>query len=127
MTMMLLPGPKGLAENMHEINGRLRSVLDSLACNATHPTLSPRAATPQQMAGLLSELMRAGQWLRALPNDRGPELEQELNSYRTNVERLRAVLPSIHTTLLGERARLEQERTRVHMAAAWATGSRQTL
>lgn len=124
---MPLQGPTELAENLHEINGRLRAVLDSLSCNATHPTLSPRAATPQQMAGLLSELMRAGQWLRALPSDRGPALEQELNSYRTNVERLRTVLPSIHTMLLRERSRLEQERARVHMAAAWATGSRQTL
>lgn len=124
---MLLLGSTELADNLHEINGRLRSVLDSLSCESTHSSPSPRAATPQQMAGLLSELMRAGQWLRTLPSDRGPALEQELNTYRTNVERLRAVLPSIHSTLLRERARLEQERARVHTAAAWATGSRQTL
>ena len=140
--LMLLLGTTELAENLHEIslheinvheitlhdiNGRLRAVLDSLSSDPAHPNLSPRAATPQQMAGLLSELMRAGQWLRTLPSDYGPELELELNAYRKNVERLRAVLPSIHNTLLRERARLEQERARVHSAAAWDTGSRQTL
>ena len=113
--------------NLHEINGRLRVVLDSLTSDPAHPNLSPRAATPQQMSGLLSELMRAGQWLRTLPSHRGPALEQELITYRKNTEHLRAVLPSIHNTLLRERARLEQERARVQSATAWATGSRQTL
>jgi hypothetical protein len=140
--LMLQLGPTELAENLHEtslhannlheinlhdINGRLRVVLDRLSSDPNHPNLSPCPATPQQMAGLLSELMRAGQWLRTLPHDRGPRLELELNAYRKNVERLRAVLPSIHNTLLRERARLEQERARVHSAAAWDTGSRQTL
>jgi hypothetical protein len=125
--LMLLLGPTELAETLHEINGRLTCVLDSLSCDPSHPNLSPRAATPQQMGGLLSELMRAGQWLRTLPRDRGPALEQELSTYRQNVEHLRAVLPSIHKTLLRERARLEQERARVQSAGAWASGSRQTL
>lgn len=134
---MLLLSPTEVAENLHEINlheinlhdvnGRLRAVLDSLSADPTQPNQSPRAATPQQMSGLLSELMRAGQWLRTLPSDRGPALEQELITYRKNVEHLRLVLPSIHNTLLRERARLEQERARVQSAAAWATGSRQTL
>jgi hypothetical protein len=148
MERLMLPlGPTEVAENLHElnldeinlheiglheitlheINGRLHAVLDSLASDPTHPNPSPRAATPQQMAGLLSELMRAGQWLRTLPGDRSPALEQELGAYRKNVERLRAVLPSIHTTLLRERARLEQERARVQSAATWASASRQTL
>jgi len=144
---MLLPGPMELAENvheinlqeiklreinlreisLHEINGRLHTVLNSLSSDPTQANQSPRAATPQQMAGLLSELMRAGQWLRTLPSDRGSALEQELNAYRKNVEHLRTVLPSIHNTLLRERARLEQERARMQSAAAWASGSRQTL
>ncbi len=113
--------------NLHEINGRLHAALDSLASDPSHPNPSPRAATPQQMSGLLSQLMLAGQWLRTLPSDRGPALEQELSTYRKNVEHLRTVLPSIHNTLLRERARLEQDRTRMQSAAAWASGSRQTL
>jgi hypothetical protein len=124
---MLLLGPTELAGNLHEINSRLRVLLNSLAPEPNHPITPRHAATPQQMTGLLSELMRAGQWLRALPTDQGPALEQELGEYRKNVEHLHAVLPSIHNTLLRERARLEQERARVASAAAWAGASRQTL
>jgi len=50
-----------------------------------------------------------------------------LSAYRKQVERLRVLLPSIHQTLLGERARLEQERARVTSTAEWARRSRQTL
>jgi len=128
---MLILGPTELAEDLHEINFRLRVLLNSVAPDVVpdpnHPTTPPHAATPQQMAGLLSELMRAGQWLWALPTDQGPALEQELGEYRKNVEHLRTALPSIHNTLLRERARLEQERARVATAAAWAGASRQTL
>jgi len=79
------------------------------------------------MAGLLSELMRAGEWLRALPAERDAELAEELTAYRSNVERVRELLPSIHSTLLQARARLEQERTRVEAAAEWTRRSLQTL
>ena len=128
---MLLLGPTALAGDLHEINSRLRVLLNDVApevaLEPNHPNTPPHAATPQQMAGLLSELMRAGQWLRALPADQGPALEQELGEYRKNVEHLHTALPSIHNTLLRERARLEQERARVASAAAWAGASRQTL
>jgi hypothetical protein len=116
-----------LSHELHETNRRLCFWLDSLSDDATESVRPPRAATPQQMAGLLSELMRAGENLRALPAERDPRLERELSAYRENVERLRALLPSIHTTLLQERARLEQERTRVGSAVEWARRSRQTL
>jgi hypothetical protein len=140
--------PAELSQTLHETNVRLRFWLDSLTPGATPPNTmpaipvvplpdQPRAATPQQMAGLLSELMRAGQCLRALPkegegeggghDEKDAALGQELSQYRTSVERLRALLPSIHHTLLEERARLEQERARVRSAAEWASRSRQTL
>lgn len=54
-------------------------------------------------------------------------LDHELSEYRRNVERLRALLPSVHSTLLEERARLEQERVRVAAAQEWAGRSRQTM
>ena len=115
-----------LTESFHQTNGRLRFWLDGLI-PAGEPFPAVRAATPQQMAGLLSELMRAGQWLRTLPGEKDVELELELSEYRQNVERLRDYLPSIHDALLRERARLEQERSRVQSAAEWAFRSRQTL
>ena len=117
--------PHLLAQNLHQSNGRLCFWLDSLlACS---PHAQPKPATPEQMSGLLSELMRAGGWLRDLPRDPDPLLAQELGEYRRNVERLRALLPSIHRVLLEERARLEQERARVGSAQEWAARSRQTI
>jgi hypothetical protein len=73
--------------------------------------------------------MRAGQCLRTLPGEgeKDAALDRELSEYRANVERLRTLMPSIHSTLLAERARLEQERARVQSAADWASRSRQTL
>lgn len=113
--------------NLHETNARLRFWLDSLTPNAGQPAGHTPVASPRHMAGLLSELMRAGQWLRILPGDRDPALEVELSEYRKNVERLHQLMPSIHGALLEERARLEQERARVQVAAEWARRSRQTL
>jgi hypothetical protein len=125
--LMPLPISSEFVPALHQTNVRLRFWLDSLFPDPALPDASPRSATPQQMAGLLSELMRAGQWLQVLPRDRDAALDQELDDYRKNVERLRALLPSIHSTLLGERARLEQERARVEAATEWACRSRQTL
>jgi hypothetical protein len=113
-----------LARNLHDTNRRLRFWLDSLIPDQAPPGV----ATPRQMTGLLSELLRAGEWLRAgLPQERDPELEMELGNYRSNVERLRELLPFIQRLLLREKARLETERARVECAAEWARGSRRTL
>ncbi len=127
--------PVELSRVLHETNTRLRFWLDSLIpetmlsrTSAKTPHDIPAcAATPQQMAGLLSELMRAGQCLRTLPSEKDAAFGLELSEYRASVERLRTLLPSIHGTLLEERARLEQERSRVQSAAEWASRSRQTL
>jgi len=124
------------SQNLRETNRRLLFWLDNIV--ARHE--QTEVATPEQMAALLSELLRAGAALRAEPipakgkgngNDNGnsndPELDSELELYRRNVERLRDLLPSIHRQLLAERARLEAQRARVRSAAEWARASRQTL
>jgi hypothetical protein len=116
-----------LAQNLRETNTRLGFWLDRMINHETRERRAPRNLIPQQMAALLSELMRAGQWLRELPRDREPEIEQELNRYCKNVERVRDLLPSMQAALLEERARLEQERARVRSAVEWARRSRQTL
>ena len=129
------PAPAELAESLHQTNARLAFFLDNLLPDGKPAELSLNSpstatepsATPQQMGALLSELMRAGKWLRSLPSEKNSELEQELSEYRRQVERLRALLPSIQQTLLGERARLERERARVVSASEWAHRSRQTL
>jgi hypothetical protein len=115
-----------LKHSLRDTNLRLAPCLDSLILKSGQPAV----ATPEQMAALLSELLRAGVALRAEPlppkgND--PELDAEMERYRSHVERLRDLLPSIHSQLLAERARLEGQRSRVQSAAAWARASRQTL
>ena len=114
------------SQSLHETNSRLRYWLDTL----TREGGQQRAATPDHVAALLSELSRAGAELRAEPMpakgiDRA--LDAELDSYRRNVELLRDLMPSIHNQLLVERARLEAQRARMQSAAEWARASRQTL
>jgi hypothetical protein len=115
-----------LVQNFRETNGRLSFWLDSMVAERGQPAL----ATPEHMAALLSELLRAGAGLRAEPlTTRGddPELGRELAEYRRHVERLRDLLPSLHKQLLLERARIEGQRSRVESVTAWARASRQTL
>lgn len=110
--------------DLHEANSRLRFWLDSLVLDRANAAL----VTPEQMAGLLSELMRAGVWLRTgQPHTREMQLDERVREYREQLERIRDLLPAIHRQLLSERARLEAERARVESAAAWAQGSRQIL
>jgi hypothetical protein len=111
--------------NLRDTNRRLSFWLDGMVTPR-----EPAVATPEQMAGLLSELLRAGTWLRGerLPATGGDaDLNLELERYRGNVERLRDLLPAIQSELLAERARLEAQRTRVQSAAEWARASRQAL
>lgn len=116
--------PTRPAEALRETNLRLGLCLQTLAPDQEHLA----AATPQQMMALLSELLRAGEWLRSgLPEERNAELETELATYRGHVKRLHELMPSIHSRLLQEKARLEAERSRVDASAEWARASRQTL
>jgi len=110
--------------NLRDTNRRLGSCLDRIAtCR------QPAPVTPEDMAGLLSELLQARAELRANPiPPQGDDLplDAELTLYRSNVERLRELLPSIHHQLLAERARLEAQRARVRSAGEWVHASRQT-
>jgi hypothetical protein len=115
-----------LVENLRDTNRRLSFSLDGMLGQQGQPVI----ASPENLAALLSELLRAGAGLRAEPiseKRNNPELDKELEQYRCNVERLRDLLPSIHCHLLAERGRLEVQRGRVRTAAQWARASRQTL
>ncbi len=117
---------RSLSQNLRETNQRLSLCLDSIG--AQPGQLS--GAAPEHMAALLSELLRAGAGFRAEPlplKGHDAELDRELTEYRSHVERLRELLPSLHTHLLAERARLEAQRARVRSAAEWARASRQIL
>ena len=113
-------------QTLRETNRRLPEWLDVVVARQEQAAV----ATPEQMSGLLSELLKAGEELRAEPIPKkgiDPELDDELEKYRLNVERLQRMLPAIHSQLLVERARLESQRARVQAAAEWARASRRTL
>jgi hypothetical protein len=115
-----------LSQNLHDTNSRLRCWFSSTVSAAG----SPAIITPQSMAMLLSELLRAGAGLRLEPapaQGHDPDLDTELALYRSYVERLRDLLPEIHRQLLAERAQIQAQRTRIQFAAEWARASRQTL
>jgi len=114
------------SQALRETNQRLRHWLDCMITERGQLSV----ATPDRITALLSELSRAGAELRVQPfpaKGTDPELDAELEQYRGNVERLRDLLPSIHSQLLVERARLEAQRAHVQSAAEWARASRQTL
>jgi hypothetical protein len=115
-----------LQQNLRGSNRRIGSWLNTMLAQQGWPPVP----TSEQMSGLLSELVLAGAWLRAEPipaKGTDPELDDELDRYRQNVQRLRQLLPCIHTQLLAERARIEAQRSRIHSAAKWAGALRQTL
>ncbi len=122
MTSLSLPP----LQSMRDANRRLHSLLGGMVTSHGQPA----SITPDLIAALLSELLRVGADLRAQPlpvkgND--SELDDELDTYRRNVERLRELLPSIHTQLLMERARIETQWARIRSAEQWARASRETL
>ncbi len=113
-----------LTENLRRTNTRLRRYLEGLTPDPADPTAPP----PQIISEVLSELLRAGEWMRqGLADSRDGQVQAELVDYRRNLERLRDRMPAIHRHLLAERARLEAERARIESAVDWAQGSRQIL
>ena len=122
---MLALTERQLAENLRCTNARLRGWLENLKPDAAQPMVTN---APQLISELLSELLRAGEWMRqgaAESPDR--QVQAELGDYRRNLERLRDHMPAIHSHLLAERARLEAERARIESSVNWAQGSRQIL
>jgi len=123
---MTLTTTSQLAQDLEETNSRLRTLLDRLLPSPAPAGVRP-VVTSEQMAELLSVLMRAGAWLKESPRDGDPALVRARARYRVLVERLRSLLPLIHQALLSERARLEGERLRVATAEQWVRRSRETF
>ncbi len=113
-----------ILKDIQTCTNAIRQVLAQLLPRS--PENAVNVASPQQMSDLLAGLMRAGQCLRALPLQRGRDLEEEICAYRIEVNRLHSFLPAIQASLLAERARLEHDRERLNGAAAWAEASSQT-
>ncbi len=104
-------------QTLRTTNQSLRMLIDELAIARENP----RAVTCEHLAGVLSELLAAGELLRdRVGAECDDELTREIAEYQQNVERLRTLLPGLQAKLLTERAHLESERAHLEAAAAWA-------
>jgi hypothetical protein len=112
-------------QSLRVINGNLRAALARLR-GEQEPSA---AVVPPEFAGLLVEIRHATDCLRSRDLNAATdlELEKEVSAYRTTIEQLAKVLPSVSGRLLTEKARLEAARSHVMKAAAWAQARAKTL
>ena len=110
----------------------LRQVNDSLRLSLLR--LRPErnlcsSIRPQDLAGIVAQLLRAAACLRLPPANAlaRAAFEQEALAYRANLEQLKHVLPDLCLRLLAEKSRLETARTHLAAAAAWTQARRKTL
>jgi len=117
--------PPDVLETLQQVNESLRSALVRLRPEQKHLS----TIRPQDFSDLLSQLLRAAECLRRLPenSEATAALEREAVEYRGNLEKLKQFLPDLHGGLLLEKVRLEKARTHVAAAAAWARASKKTL
>ena len=107
---------------MQEANRKLGVLLEAMRNN-----ISGEALTTRNLAAVLAEVLRVGEWMgvRAVAeSDR--DLQLELDAYCQKLHQLREAMSRIHARLLTERARLETERAHLETATAWARGARTT-
>ncbi len=117
--------PASAAEGLRLTNARLRTILVRWQTTAGEPD----SITLPVLTNLLSDLRQAAEWLRAIQPNSPPnaELAREISNYRDSVQQLEQFLPTIQGRLLAEKARLENARTHLAAAAAWADGRKNIL
>jgi hypothetical protein len=121
MTLM----PSDALETLRQVNENLRSALLRLRPERGHCS----AVTPRDFSDILSQLTRARECLRVptTNSEISEPLERESREYRSNLEKLKQFLPSLHVRLLAEKSRLETLRSHAMAAIAWSRASRQTF
>jgi len=103
-------------QSIQDTNQRLDVLIEIL-----RPAQDSFSVTPEHMAAVLAELLRAGEWLRAgLARNAEGRMADELERYRLRLEHLRQLLSSLHAQLLTERSRLQAEKNHLEATAAWA-------
>jgi hypothetical protein len=114
-----------ITASLRMVNGHLRVGLARLQpeLNAASPL------KPRDLSDLLAEVLRAAACRRGVAPSCVPDAdwEKEISEYRSNLEKLRKVLPSVQGRLLAERARLQNAQSHVTAVKAWARASRATL
>jgi hypothetical protein len=133
--------PSDALQTLREVNDHLRSALIRL-CPEQRSEESPEQRSEQlpepkggssirsqDLAGIRSEILRAAACVhRPQPHsESAAAFEKESLEYRTNLEKLRHILPLVHGRLLAGKSRLEAARNHMAAAAAWARASKDSL
>ena len=101
---------------IQDTNQRLDALIEVL-----RPAQDSFSVTPEHMAAVLAEVLRAGEWLRAcLARNAEGRMADELERYRLRLEQLRHLLPTLHAQLLTERSLLQAEKNHLEATAAWS-------
>ena len=110
-------------QNLRALNLRLSTRLGRLPGGHIRPAV----IAPTELTDLLRELAGTGDCLHHLAASPDAETSSEISQVRTHLQQLMKILPSLHSRLLVEKARLETTRTNLVRAAAWAESSQKTL
>jgi hypothetical protein len=112
-------------EILRTVNFSLRARLSRLPDRHSHAT----PIAPSEFTDMLADLRQATECLRSLPVSQAPftKMAHEICEYRSHLQQLEKILPSVQARLLIEKARLQTARTHVAKAVAWAEGSKKTL
>jgi hypothetical protein len=103
-------------QSIQDTNQRLDVLIEIL-----RPAQNSLSATPEHMAAVLAEVLRAGEWMRVgLARNAEGCMADELERYRLRLEQLRHLLPTLHAQLLTERSLLQAEKNHLEATAAWS-------
>lgn len=117
---------------LRQVNGKFRNAFLRFQPELQHCS----AIAPDEFSGLRAELSRARNCLRELEGVPVPPgqlqevrdaLADEMCQYRSNLEKLKHILPSVQLRLLVERSRLQQAQSHVVAATAWAGANKKSL
>jgi len=110
---------------LRAVNQNLRARLARLQGGPNRPAV----IAPTELTDLRAELIRATDYLSAVPAGSTPVplMENEISEYRNHLVELEKILPWIQGRLLVEKARLQSLQSHMTAAKAWALASQQTL
>jgi len=119
----MVPAP--IEERLRLANQKLQTGTARLQPKADCPVV----LKPEDLSSLRIDLSCAADLFGTIASDpsRSAGIENEISQYRSTVEQLARVLPSVQARLLTEKARLEIVQAHMTATAAWAQASKKTV
>jgi hypothetical protein len=117
LTQMRIPDD-GLA-TLRAVNKNLKSALVRFRPERQHCS----AIKAQELSDLRSAILHAAECVRGISLQAAPELKNQSLEYHSNLEQLKLLLPDFQVRLLAEKSRLEEAKSHLALAAAWAGAS----